>query len=164
MCVYVLMIYHWGMHKDSAKCEPIDSVIDNYLKTPDNQVKKLLAMTKCGKFLNIDDDVEVALKGAWELPGMVRLTYQENGNFTLAWLDLWNAAINILCFQEREKQDIREVNRALNKFIIDSKDHADCRQKKPIHEVPMNQKLKFMKLAEVCKCMNMPERLPDKHS
>ena len=72
--------------------------------------------------------------------------------------------LNILCFQEREKQDIGEVNRALNDFIIDSKDHVDCRQKKPVHEVHTNQKLKFMKLAEVCKRMNMPERLPDKYS
>ena len=132
------MIFHWGTHADSAKRETIDSVIDDYLKTPDDQVNKLLAMTKRGKFLNIDDDIEVALKGARELPGMARLNYQENGNFTKAWLDLWNAGINILCFQERETQDIGEVNRALSDFIIDSKDHADCRQRKPVHEVHTN--------------------------
>ena len=95
-------------------------------------------MTKRGKFLNIDDDVEVALKRAWELPGMTRVNCQENGNFTFEWLDLWNAIINILCFQEREKQDIGEVNRALSDFIIDSKDHADCRQRKRVHEVHTN--------------------------
>ena len=163
-CVCVLMIYHGGTHADSAKRETIDTAIDDYLKTPDDQVHKLLAMTKRGKFLNIDDDIKVALKGAWELPGMTRLNYQENGRFTKAWLDLWNAVINILCFQEREKQDIGEVNRALNDFIIDSKDHVDCRQKNPVHEVHTNQKLQFMNLAEVCKRMNMPERLPDKYS
>ena len=125
ICVYALMIYHWSTHTDSAKRATIDTVIDDYLKTPDDQVNRLLAMTKRGKFLNIDDDIEVALKGSWELPGIARLNYQENGNFTKAWLDLWNAVINILCFQEREKQDIREVNGALNDFIIDSKDHVD---------------------------------------
>ena len=158
------MIYHWSTHTDSAKRATVDTVIDDYLKTPDDQIQKLLAMTKRGKFLNIDDDLEVALKGSWELPGMARLNYQENAHFTKAWLDLWTAVINILCFQEREKQDIGEVNRALSDFIIDSKDHVDCRQKKPVHEVHTNQKTKFMKLAEVCKRMNMPERLPDKYS
>jgi hypothetical protein len=127
-------------------------------------VAKLLSVTKKGKFLNIDDDVETALKGAWELPGMARLNYQETSSFTKAWLDLWNAVINILCFQEREKQDIGEVNKALSDFLIDSKDHVDCRQKKPVHEVHTNQKMKFMKLAEVCKRMQMPERIPDKYS
>ena len=65
---------------------------------------------------------------------------------------------------EREKQDIGEVNKALSDFIIDSKDHVDCMQKKPVHEVHTNQKMKFMKLAEVCKRMQMPERIPDKYS
>ena len=164
ICVYALMIYQWSTHPDSAKRATVDTVIDDYLKTPDDQIQKLLAMTKRGKFLNIDDDLEVALKGSWELPGMARLNYQENAQFTKAWLDLWTAVINILCFQEREKQDIGEVNRALSDFIIDSKDHVDCRQNKPVHEVHTNQKTKFMKLAEVCKRMNMPERLPDKYS
>ena len=164
ICVYALMIYQWATHTDSAKRETVDSVIDDYLKTSDADVKKLLSMTKRGKFLNIDDDIEVALKGSWELPGMARLNYQENSGFTHAWLDLWNATINMLCFQEREKQDIGEVNRALAEFTIDSKDHIDCCQKKPVHEVHTNQKLKFMKLAEVCKRMNMPERIPDKYS
>ena len=98
---------------------------------------------------------------------MARLNYQENSFFTKAWFDLWNAVINISCFQEREKQDIGEVNKALSDFIIDSKDHmdcSDCRQKKPVHEVPTNQKMKVMKLAEVCKRMQMPERIPDKYS
>ena len=95
---------------------------------------------------------------------MARLNYQESTDFTHAWLDLWNATINILCFQEREKQDIGELNKALAEFTIDSKDHEDCCQKKPVHEVHTNQKIKFMKLAEVCKRMNMPERIPDKYS
>ena len=84
ICVYALMICHWGTHADSAKCETIDTVIDDYMKTPNDQVHKLLAMTKPGKFLNIDDDIKVALKGAWELPGMPRLNCQENGSFTKA--------------------------------------------------------------------------------
>ena len=58
------------------------------------------------------------------------------------------------------------MNRALNAFIIDTKEHVhvDCRQTKPVHEVHANQKMKFMKLAEVCKRMQMPERIPDKYS
>ena len=85
------------------------------------------SIAKKGKFLNID--VETALKGPWELPGMARHNYQENPSFTEAWLDLWNAVINILCFQEREKQDIGEINKARSDFIIDSKGHVDCRQR-----------------------------------
>ena len=54
ICVYALMIYHWGTDADSAKRETIDTVIDDYLKTPDDQVHKLLAMTKRGKFLNVN--------------------------------------------------------------------------------------------------------------
>ena len=50
------------------------------------------------------------------------------------WLDLWNAVINIPCFQECKKQDIGEVNKALSDFTIDSKDHVDCRQKKLVHQ------------------------------
>ena len=61
--------------------------------------------------------------GATQLLG--ERVIQEKG-----WLDLWNAVINILCFQEREKQDIGEVNKALNEFIIDSKDHTGCCQLK----------------------------------
>ena len=98
ICVYALMIYHWGTHTDSAKRETIDTAIDKYLKTPADRVHKLLATTKRGKFLNIDDDIEVAPKGAWELPSVARLNYQEKGSFTKAWLYLWNAVINILCF------------------------------------------------------------------
>ena len=33
-----------------------------------------------------------------------------------------------------------------------------------MHEVHTNQKNKFMRLVEVCKRMNMPERIPDKYS
>ena len=100
------MIYFWSAHTDIAKRQTVDTVLDDYLKTKDGDIDKLLSVTKKGKFLNIDDDVETALKGAWELHGMARLNYQENTGFTKAWLDLWNAVINILCFQEREKQDI----------------------------------------------------------
>ena len=92
ICVYALMIYHWGARTDSAKCETIDTVVDDYLKTRDDQVHKLLAMTKRGNFLNIDD-IEIALKRGGELPGMARLNYQENCSFTKAWLDLWNDVI-----------------------------------------------------------------------
>ena len=162
--VYALMIYFCSTHTDSAKRQTVDTVLDDYLKTQDTDIEKLLTVTKKGKFLNIEDDVETALKGAWDLPGMKRLNYQENKDFTAAWLDLWSAVINILCFQEREKQDIGEVNKALNDFIIDTKDHADCRQKKPVHEVHTNRKMKFMKLAEDCKRMQMPERIPAKYS
>ena len=89
ICVYALMIYHWSTHADSEKRDIVDTVIDDYLKTHASDNEKLLAVTKKGKFLNIDDDVEIALQGAWELPGMARLNYQENGKFTFAWLDLW---------------------------------------------------------------------------
>ena len=91
------------------------------------------------------------------------LNYQESGSFTKDWLGLWNAVINILCLQESETQDIREVNEALNDLIIDSTEHPDCRQKKPVHEVHTNQKMKYTRLAEVCKRMQMPERIPDTH-
>ena len=37
-------------------------------------------------------------------------------------------------------------------------------QKKPMHEVHTNQNMKYTKLAEVCKRMNVPERIPDKSS
>ena len=104
ICVYALMIYYWSTHADSAKRQTVGTVLDGYLKTKDADVAKLLSVTKKGKFLNIDENIETALKGAWELPGMARLSYQENSSFTKAWLDLWNAVINILCFQEREKQ------------------------------------------------------------
>ena len=128
ICVYALMVYYWSTHADSAKRQTVDTVIDDYLKTKDADVHKLLASTKKGKLLNIDDDIKLVLQGAWELPGMARLNYQKNVAFTKGWLDLWNAVINILCFQEREKQAAGEVNRALNEFIIDSKDHTDCCQ------------------------------------
>ena len=88
ICVYAPMIYYWSTHADSAKRQTIDSVIEDYLKTSDDSIQKLLASTKKGKFLNIDDDIELALKGALERPGMARLNYQENGDFANAWLDL----------------------------------------------------------------------------
>ena len=78
ICVYALMIFHWSTHADSEKCDIVDTVTDDYLKTADIEIEKLLAVTKKGKFLNIDDDVEIALQGAWELPGMLRLNYREN--------------------------------------------------------------------------------------
>ena len=93
---------------------------------------------------------------------MARLNCKENGKFTFAWLDLWNAVINnvLLSFKEKEK-----LNRALNEFIINLHDHEDCRQKKlkrvTVHEIHMNQKPKYMKVAEVCKRMQMPKRIPD---
>ena len=164
ICVYALMIYHWSTHADSEKRDLVDTVIDDYLKTQDEDIEKLLAITKKGKFLNIDDDVEIALQGAWELPGMARLNYQENDNFTFAWLDLWTAVMHMLCFKEKERADIGEINRALSEFIIDSPDHADCRQKRAVHEVHTSQKMKYMKVAEICKRMGMTERIPDKYS
>ena len=109
ICVYALMIYHWSTHGDSEKRDIIDTVIDDCLKTQDTDIKKLLAVTKKGKFLNIDDDVEIALQGAWELPEMARLNYQENGKFTFAWLDLWTAVVHILCFKEKERADIGDT-------------------------------------------------------
>ena len=69
ICVYALMIFHWSTHADSEKCDIVDTVTDDYLKTADIEIEKLLAVTKKGKFLNIDDDVEIALQGAWELMG-----------------------------------------------------------------------------------------------
>ena len=95
---------------------------------------------------------------------MTRLNYQENGKFTFAWLDLRTAVFHILCFKEKERADIGEINRALNEFIIDSPEHADCRQKCAVHEVHTNQKLKYMKVAGIFKRMGMPERMPDKYS
>ena len=93
------MIYFWSTHTDSAKRQTVDTLLDGYLKTKDGEVEMLLSVSKKGKFLNIEDDVETALKGAWELPGMARLNYQENKGFTTAWLDLWSAVINILCLR-----------------------------------------------------------------
>ena len=69
----------------------------------DSDIDKLIAVTKKGKFLNIDDDVEIALQGAWELPGMLRLNYHENGKSTFAWLDLWTDVVHILCVNEKER-------------------------------------------------------------
>ena len=73
------MIFHWSTHADSEKRDIADTVIDDYLKTHDSDIEKLLAVTKKKTFLNVDDDVEIALHGAWELPGMPRLNYRENG-------------------------------------------------------------------------------------
>ena len=70
----------------------------------------------------------------------------------------------MLCFKEKERADIGEIDRALSDFIIDSPDHPDSRQKRPVHEVHTNQKLKYTKVAEICKRMQMPERIPDKCS
>ena len=67
--------------------------------------------------------------------------------------------VHILCFKEKERTNIGGINRALNEFIIDSPEHADCRQKRAVHEVHTNQKMKYMKVAEVCKRMGMPERI-----
>ena len=112
ICVYVMMIYCWSTHGDSTKRGIDDTVIVDYLKTKDTDITKQLALTKKGKFLNIDDDVEMALQGAWELPGMARLNCMREENvkltFVFAWLDLWNAVISMLCFKdsEKEKQDI----------------------------------------------------------
>ena len=72
--------------------------------------------------------------------------------------------MHMLCFKEKERADIGEINRALNEFIIDSPDHVDCRQKCAVHEVHTSQKLKYMKVAEICKRMGMTERIPDKYS
>ena len=38
ICVYVLMIYFWSMHADSAKCQTVNTVLDDYLKTKDADV------------------------------------------------------------------------------------------------------------------------------
>ena len=124
ICIYAMMLYCWSTHADSAKRDIVHTVIDDYLKTKDKDGHKLLALTKKGTHLNIDDDIEIALQEAWELPGMARLNCKDNGKFTFAciWLDLWirNSIINMLCFKEREKQEMGEVNRTLNDFLIDS--------------------------------------------
>ena len=119
------MIYFWSTHTDIAKRQTVDTVLDDYLKTKDGDIDKLLSVDVTKK---VKLDVETALEGARELPGMARLNYQENTGFTKAWLDLWNAVINILRFQLREKQDIGEVNKALSEFIIGTKKHVDGRQ------------------------------------
>ena len=62
--MYALMIYFWSTHADSAKRQTVDTVLDDYLKTKDADIAKLLSVTKKGKFLNIDGDIETALKGA----------------------------------------------------------------------------------------------------
>ena len=49
ICVYALMIYHWSTHdahEDSQKRDLIDTTIDDYLKTKDIDIKKVLAITK----------------------------------------------------------------------------------------------------------------------
>ena len=48
MRVYALMIYYWSTHADSAKRQTVDTVIDDYLKTSDENMHKLLASTKKG--------------------------------------------------------------------------------------------------------------------
>ena len=59
LCMHALMIYHWSTHADSKKCDILDTVLNDYLKMKDSNIKRLLAITKKGRFLNIDDDVEI---------------------------------------------------------------------------------------------------------
>ena len=44
------MIFHWSTDADSDKRDIVDTVIDDYLKTKDSDIEKLLAVTKKGKF------------------------------------------------------------------------------------------------------------------
>ena len=55
------MFFHWSTHADSEKRDIVDTVIDDCLKTEYSEIDKLLAVTKKGKFLNINNDVEIAL-------------------------------------------------------------------------------------------------------
>ena len=160
IAVYALMIYWWATHEKSKKHEIIDNAIDDYLRTADSSIDELLAASKKGTYLNIDDDQE-AIDGVWKLPGMRRLNYQESRHFTKAWLDLWTHCINLLCFKEVEKTDIGEVNKALASFTIDSMEHPDARQPKSIHLIHAGQRQKFMRTAELCKRADMSERIPN---
>ena len=160
IAIYALQIYYWAVHDDSKKQDIIDNAIDDYLRTPDSQIDSLLRSSEKGTYLNIDDDLD-ALEGAWKLPGMRRLNYQENAKFTQAWLDLWTVCINLLCYKEADKTDVGEIHRALTSYLIESRDHPDAIQAKPIHLVHATQRQKFIKLAEMCKRVHMPERIPD---
>ena len=117
--IYALHIFYWATHEDSKKQEIIDNAIDDYLRTPDSEIDSLLSASLSGRYLNIDDDLS-ALEGAWKMPGMRRLNFQEHEKFTKAWLDLWTVCINLLCFKEQDKSDIGEVQRALNDYTIES--------------------------------------------
>ena len=44
------MIYHWSTHADSEKRDLVDTVIDDYLKTQDEDIEKLLAITKINNY------------------------------------------------------------------------------------------------------------------
>ena len=109
--IYALHIFYWATHEDSNKQEIIDNAIDDYLRTPDADIDSLLSASLSGRYLNIDDDLS-AMEGAWNMPGMRRLNFQEHAKFTKAWLDLWTVCINLLCFKEQDKSDIGEVQRA----------------------------------------------------
>ena len=160
IAIYGLQIFYWATHDDSKKQDIIDNAIDDYLRTPDTKIDALLSASEKGTYLNIDDDLD-ALDGAWKLPGMRRLNYQENQKFTQAWLDLWTVCINLLCFKEADKADVGEINRALSGYLIEDRAHPDAIQTKPIHLIHASQRQKFIKLAEMCKRVQMPERIPD---
>ena len=113
-----------------------------------------------GRCLNIDDDLN-ALDGAWKLPGMRRLNFKGHEKITKAWLDLWTVCINLPCFKEQDKSDIGEVQRALNHYTIENATHPDAIQDKAVHLVHASQRQKYIKVAEMCKRVNMTEKMPD---
>ena len=161
--IYALHIFYWATHEDSKKQEIIDNAIDDYLRTSDADIDSLLSASLSGRYLNIDDDLG-AMEGAWNMPGMRRLNFQEHAKFTKAWLDLWTVCINLLCFKEQDKSDIGEVQRALNDYAIESATHPDAIQDKAVHLIHASQRQKYIRVAEMCKRVHMSEKIPDTYS
>ena len=161
IAVYALMIYWWACHADSEKKDLIDNVIDEYLRTPDDQTEQLINASEKGQFLTVDDS---DYSGVMHLPGMKRLNYLENDRFTRAWLDMWTVCVNLLTHREKSKQDIGDLNRALDEFVIDAREHPDCRQRKPVHMIHSTQRGKTLKIAELAKRNGVPERTPDTYA
>ena len=161
--IYALHIFYWATHEDSKKQEIIDNAIDDYLRTPDADIDSLLSASLSGRYLSIDDDLG-AMEGAWNMPGMRRLNFQEHAKFTKAWLDLWTVCINLLCFKEQDKSDIGEVQRALNDYAIESATHPDAMQDKAVHLIHASQRQKYIRVAEMCKRVHMTEKIPDTYS
>jgi len=75
-----------------------------------------------------------------------------------------DVCINLICYQESSKADIGELNKLLASFIIDSPEHPDAVQAKPVHLIHASQRNKFMRLAEVARRVDQGERIRDTYS
>ena len=158
--VCALMVYFWARDVASAKREMINSIISDYLATPDHQVEDFLRGWTHGRIFNASPTLE-----AESLPGTRRLDpFQVGTAFTAHWADLLQACENGLSFEagfhpsealtEEIKKFLISPDNVKTNTLVASKDDA-------VHTVISRHIVAFSELRHQATCLGMEARLPD---